>query len=115
MGLMDWLRGAGTAVKVTVIIVCGVLALGVLGAYVLLTLQGSDTTEFRQWILTIANLVLFPVVGVGTVAAVSAANSAKKAEENTNGALHQRDDNITALHAQLQQKDQQIRRLGGRP
>lgn len=112
---MEWLKGAGTAVKVTIIVVCGILALGVLAAYVYLTAQGADTTEFRSWILAIANLLIFPLVGVNTIASISAANSAKKAEENTNGNLHDRDDTIAGLQALARQKDEQIRRLGGNP
>lgn len=101
---MEWLKGADRAVKITMLIICGVLALGVLAAYVVLTLNGEDTTEFRQWIIGVANLLLFPVTGLAAVASVSAANSAKKAEENTNGKLHTLEAENTSLRAQVTQE-----------
>lgn len=106
---MEWFRGAGTAVKVAVIIVCGVLALGVLAAYVYLTAQGADTTEFRQWILAIANLLIFPLVGINTIASISAANSAKKAEENSNGVLAAKDEKIADLQTTVDLQRRQDR------
>ena len=108
---MQWLKSADTSVKITTIVVCGVAALGAMAAYVVLTLNGSDTTEFRQWIIAVANLVILPFVGVATVASVSAANSAKKAEEQTNGHLTDREDTIAALTAQNRQQEALIRQL----
>lgn len=94
---MDWLKKAPTPVVVAVICVCGVGFLGVLAAYVLLTLQGADTTEFRQWVNTLGQILIFPFMGVSTIAAVSAARSASSAEENTNGHLAEKDRQITEL------------------
>lgn len=105
---MDWLKKAPTAVVVTVIIVCGVLALGILGVFLVLTINGADTAEFRMWINTVGQLLLFPAVGVTAVAATSAARSSSRTEEQTNGQLTSRDDNITALTAQLRQMEQRL-------
>ncbi len=101
---MDWLKKAPTALAVTIVAVCGVLVLAVLATYVLLTLNGHDTTEFRQWVNTIGQLLMFPLAGAGTVAAVSAARSASRAEEQTNGQLERRD-------RAIQERDQELDRL----
>jgi hypothetical protein len=92
--LMDWLKKAPTAVVITVVIMCGVIALGVLGSYVWLTANGVDTTEFRQWINTVGQILVFPLIGAGAVASISAAKSASKAEDQTNGHLTDRDAKI---------------------
>lgn len=98
---MNWLKKAPTPVIVAVVIMCGVLALGVLAAFVVLTLQGVDTTEFRQWINTIGQILVYPFLGVSTLAAVSGARSAKAAEENTNGHLAEKDQKIETLQRQV--------------
>jgi predicted permease len=84
---MTWLKKAPTAVTVAVIIVCGVLALAVLGAFVLLTLNGQDTTEFRQWVNTMGQILVFPLLGTTAVASVAAARSSSAAEDAGNGQL----------------------------
>lgn len=98
---MDWLRKAPTPVVVSVVIVCGVIALGVLGSFVALTVTGSDTSEFRMWINTIGQLFVYPLLGVTTLASVQAARSASKAEDQTNGHLEAKDEEIRRLRAQL--------------
>ncbi len=102
---MDWLKKAPTAVVVTMILVCGVLAVSVLVAYVWLAAHGADTTEFRQWVNTIGQLILLPIAGGGTIAAVSAARSASRAEDQTNGQLHRRDAEIAELRRRLADRD----------
>jgi hypothetical protein len=104
---MEWIRKAPTAVVVTMILVCGLLAGGVLAVYLVLTLNGQDTTEFRQWVNTVGQLLLLPVAGVGAVAGVSAARSSSRAEDQTNGQLTAKDEEIAQLR-------DQVRRLGGR-
>lgn len=101
---MDWLKKAPTAVVVTVVIVCGVVSLAVLGAYVYLTVNGQDTTDLRQWIQTIGVTFILPLLGVTTVASVSAAKSASAAEDQTNG-IH------AAKDVQIAVKDKQIAAL----
>lgn len=98
---MDWLRKAPTAVVVAVITVCGVLALGVLAAFVVLSLNGVDTTELRQWIQTIGITVILPLLGINTVASAVAAKSASAAEDQTNGIHEQKDAQIARLTSQL--------------
>ena len=91
---MNWIKKAPTPVVVAVIITCGLVSVSVLAAFVVLSVQGVDTTEFRQWINTIGQLVVFPLLGISTVASVSAARSASNAEEQTNGASQQREQDI---------------------
>lgn len=98
---MDWLKKAPTAIVVSVIIVCGVSVLAVLGGFVALTLAGRDTTEYRTFINTIANLIMLPIGGLSAVAAVSAAKSSSRTEEQTNGTLTARDAEISRLRHAL--------------
>lgn len=108
---MEWLRKAPTAVVITIVIMCGVLALGVLGVYLTLSLQGADTVEFRQWVQTLGQILVFPLLGVTTVASLAAARASSRTEEQSNGELHRRDDNIAALRAQIRQRDNEIAAL----
>jgi fructose-specific phosphotransferase system IIC component len=93
---MDWLKKAPTSITITVICVCGVLALGVVAAYTVLTLNGQDTAEFRQWVQTLGQLLVFPLLGTSAVASVAAARSSSAAEDNTNG-------NLTALQQEVRE------------
>jgi hypothetical protein len=95
---MDWFKKAPTAVVITVIVVCGFAALSVLGGFVALTIAGEDTTDYRGFINTLANLLMFPFVGVAAIGSVSAARSAARTEEQTNGTLTARDAQIADLH-----------------
>lgn len=101
--IMDWLRKAPTPVVVSTIAVCGVVAVSVLAAFVLLSINGVDTSEFRMWINTVGQLVVFPLLGVTAVASTSAARSASRAEDQTNGQLTARDERIAELEARLRQ------------
>jgi hypothetical protein len=98
---MDWLKKAPTAVTVAVISLCGVLALAILAVYTVLTLNGDDTAEFRQWVQTIGQLAVYPLLGTTAVASVAAARSSSKAEDNSNGTLKAKDDEIARLKTQL--------------
>lgn len=109
---MDWLKKAPTAVTVTVIIVCGFLAAVLVASFVLLTLQGADTTEFRQWVNTLGQILVFPLLGTTAVASVAAARSSSKAEDNSNGTLTERDETIAALMTQLQAHEATMRSYG---
>jgi hypothetical protein len=111
--LMDWLRKAPTVVTVTVIIVCGLLAVSLVGAFVLLTINGEDTTEFRQWVSTIGQLLVYPLVGTAAVASVAAARSSSKAEDNTNGTLTEKDQTIAGHEATIASLRSEILRRGG--
>jgi hypothetical protein len=99
------------------IIMCGMVAIAILGVFLVLEIEGADTTEFRQWVNTIGQILVFPLLGVSTVAAVSAAKSASRTEDNSNGTLHTRDETIAALEQQNATQSQIIqqlqRRLGG--
>lgn len=99
--LMAWLRKAPTAVVVTMIIVCGLLALGVLTAFVVLSINGQDTTDFRNWVQTIGVVFILPLLGINTVASVVGAKSASAAEDQTNGIHAQKDAKIVQLTAEL--------------
>lgn len=108
---MDWLKKAPTSVVITVIITCGFLAALVIGAFVLLQLQGADTTEFRQWVQTLVPLLTLPLVGTATVAGISAAKSAAKADAQTNGQLHARDQKLQEAEEHRDRLEAEIRRL----
>lgn len=95
---MDWLKKAPTTVVITVVIMCGVVALGVLAAYTILTINGEDTTEFRQWINTVGQILVFPFLGVTAVGTLVAAKSSSNTEEQTNG-LTERKVHDAAEHA----------------
>lgn len=97
---MDWLKKAPTAVTVTVIITCGLLAVALVAAFVVLELEGADTTEFRQWVNTLGTLLAFPLMGVSAVAATAAARSSSRAEDQTNGQLTARDTELALLRTQ---------------
>lgn len=99
--LMAWLRKAPTAVVVTVIIVFGLLALAVLGAFVALSWHGDDTADLRNWVQTIGITILVPLLGVNTVASIAGANSASAAEDQTNGIHAAKDRQIAQLTADL--------------
>jgi len=102
---MDWLKKAPTPITIAVICVCGVIALGVLGVYAVLTLNGDDTAEFRQWVQTIGQLLVYPLLGTTAVASVAAAaRSSSAAEDNSNGRLTAKDAEIAELKAQLAAK-----------
>ncbi len=99
--LMRFLGKAPTAVVVTVIIVCGILALGTLAAFVTLSLNGIDTTDLRQWIQTVGITIILPLLGINTVASVAGAKSASAAEDQTNGHLAAKDTELSALRRQV--------------
>lgn len=103
--IMDWLKKAPTSVTIAVVAVCGVLAVGVLAAYVVLSVNGVDTTEFRQWVVTVGQLLVYPLLGTTAVASVAAARSASAAEDNSNGQLTERDEKIAALEAELRRRN----------
>lgn len=112
---MEWLKKAPTTVTVAVIIMCGVVASVLVAAFVVLTINGADTTEFRQWINTLGQLLVFPLLGTTAVASVAAARSSSKAEDQTNGALEERDARIAVLRGQLAEREDRLRALGQFP
>jgi hypothetical protein len=106
--LVDWLKKAPTSVIITVALVCVVGVLGVLGGFVALSIAGQPTDDYRAFINTLANLLVYPLLGVGTLGSIVAAKSASRAEDNTNGKLTDRDQRIAELEAK-------IRSMGGQP
>jgi hypothetical protein len=85
--MADWLKKAPTGFTIALIIVVGILFLGVIAGYVILSVDGVETLPFTRFIGTLAQLILLPIVGVGTTASIVAAKSASKAEEQTNGSM----------------------------
>jgi hypothetical protein len=112
---MEWLKKAPTAVTVTVIVTCGVIAATLVAAFVVLTIAGADTLEFRQWVSTIGQLLVFPLLGTTAVASVAAARSSSKAEDQTNGQLERKDETIRTLRRQLEQQENMLRGRGTFP
>lgn len=100
--LVEWLKKAPTAVTIAVILVTGLLGLGVLLSYVMLSVNGVDTSDFRQWVQTLGILVIGPLVGVNTVTGLVSAKSASRAEDQTNGQLTALKAENDALRAQVQ-------------
>ncbi len=115
--MLEWLKKAPTSVVVTMIATCGLVALAVLGSFVALSMAGHDTTEFRQWINTLGQILVFPLLGIGTVASVQAARSASKAEDQTNGMLTRKADEIAEAGARraLEMQREQEGGGGGNP
>lgn len=104
--LVDWLKKAPTSVVITIVVVCVVGVLGVLGGFVALSVAGVPTDDYRSFVNTLANLLVYPLLGVGTLGSIVAAKSAVKAEDNSNGRL-------TALQAENEKLREQLRALGG--
>lgn len=98
---MDWLRKAPTTVTVTVIITCGLLVAALIASFVVLSVTGTDTAEFRQWVQTIGQLLVFPLLGTTVVASVSSARSSNNTEKQTNGQLSARDQTIAEQGAEI--------------
>jgi hypothetical protein len=99
--MMNWIRKAPTALLVTIVIVCGLGVITTIGGFVLLEYAGRDTTDYRAFVNVLVNAATLAVAGVGAVGGVSAARSASNAEENTNGNLHEKDREITALRTEV--------------
>lgn len=100
--IVDWLKKAPTSVVITVALVCVVGVLGVLGGFVALSIAGQPTDDYRAFINTLANLLVYPLLGVGTLGSIVAAKSASKAEDNSNGKLTALQEENAALRAQLE-------------
>ena len=102
---MQWLRKAPTSVIITVIIAGALGGIAVLGGYIALDLHDEDTGGYLQFVTAMINLILLPLMGVGTLASVSAARSAAGAEQNTNGTLSAKDREIAGLRRALTDKE----------
>jgi hypothetical protein len=105
---MDWFKKAPTPVVVAVIIVCGVGVLTVVGGYVATVATGGDVADYRAFVNTLMNGAGLLIGGVAAVGATSAARSASKAEENTNGVLTAKAEEIAraAVAAYIRQQHQ---------
>lgn len=101
---MEWLKKAPTSVVVAVLIVCVVGVLGVVGGFVALSLAGVPTDDYRAFVNTLANLLIYPLLGLGTLGSVVAARSASRAEDNSNGKLTALEQENAVLRAQLEGK-----------
>lgn len=82
---MEWFKKAPTGLVVTLVVTTGVVLLGVLTGYVVLSSTGQPTDDYIKFINTIANLLGLPLLSTAVIASVAAAKSASKAEEQTNG------------------------------
>ncbi len=98
---MGWIKKAPTSVVVTVIIVCGIGTVVMLGGFIALEYAGRPTEDYRAFVNTLFNAVTFLLVGTGTVASISAARSASNAEDQTNGQLTAKDETIRELSARV--------------
>jgi hypothetical protein len=103
---MEWLKKAPTSVTITVVVTCGLLIAVLVASFVVLELEGADTEGFRSWVNTLGTLLGFPLMGTAAVAGIAAARSSSRAEDQTNGQLHDRDDRIRQL-------ENEVRKLRG--
>lgn len=85
--MVEWFKKAPTGVVITLFIIIGVFAVASLGGFVYLSAIGANTTEYRTFINTILNYGSLGVSGFAAIAATSAARSAGKVEDRTNGGL----------------------------
>lgn len=108
--MMHWVRKAPTTVVVTVVVAVAIVILGFLGGFVVLTLEGRDTTEYRGLVNLAMNSVTVLLAGIAAIGSTSGAKSASNTEEQTNGTLTSRDQTIEQLRADLDY----ARRHGGR-
>lgn len=67
-----------------------VVILALITAFVVLSVTGTDATEFRSFLDTVFNFVLVLLSGSGLVFAGVAAKNAQDAKEQTNGGLEER-------------------------
>lgn len=104
--LMEWLKKAPTSLKVAVLAIVLIATVAYLGGYVLLALNGVDTTDYRALLNTGLNYVGILFGGAAAVGSISAARSANRTEEQTNGTL-------TARDARIQELEDRVRLLGG--
>ena len=84
---MGWLSKAPTSLVIALFVIIGVTTLAYLGGFIYLSANGIDTTEYRGLLNTAFNYMGILLGATTTVASVTAARSASKAEDQTNG-LH---------------------------
>lgn len=102
---MGWLKRAPTSLIITLAVMIGCTTIAYLGGFVYLTASGIDTTEYRGLLNTAFNYVGILLGATTTVASVTAARSAAKAEDQTNG-LHKRQLDEVAHSAAVQVLEQ---------
>jgi zinc transporter ZupT len=98
---MNWLRKAPTPVLITAIIVGGLLPLGSIAGFVALEMTGSPTTDYRAFLNLLMNGAILALSGIGAVGGISAARSASNAEDQTNGQLTAKEDELSDLRRQV--------------
>lgn len=98
---MNWIKKAPTAVLVAAIGAGVVVTLAFLAGFVVLTLNGQSTTEYRGLVNLAMNAVTVFLGAIAAVGATSAAKSASNAEDQTNGTLTAKDVEIHDLRRQL--------------
>jgi hypothetical protein len=99
--MMNWIKKAPTSVLIASIGAGVVVSLGFLAGFVVLALNGQDTTEYRGLVNIAMNAVTVFLGAIAAVGATSAAKSASNAEEQTNGTLTEKDREIAGLRRDL--------------
>lgn len=99
---MGWIKKSPTAVLVTALIVGGLLPLGAMVGFVVLEVTGSSTTDYRAFLNLLMNSAILVLSATGAAGGISAARSASNAEDQTNGTLTAKDQEIAELRRQLQ-------------
>lgn len=98
---MGWIKKAPTPVLVAAVIVGGALPLGALAGFVFLEVNGASTVDYRAFLNLLMNSAILAVSALGAAGGVTAARSASAAEDQTNGKLTERDEEIKALRAEV--------------
>jgi hypothetical protein len=99
--MMNWIRKAPPSVLIAVITLAGVVTLAFLAGFVVLTISGEDTTEYRGLVNLAMNAIAVLLAAVAAVGGSSAARSASNTEEQSNGTLTAKDQEIETLKRQL--------------
>lgn len=98
---MNWIKKAPTGVLIAVIALAGVVSVAFLAGFVVLELDGKDTTEYRGLVNLVMNAATVVLAGIGAIGSASAARSSSNAEEQTNGTLTSRDQKIAELEHEV--------------
>lgn len=98
---MGWIRKAPTSVVITAIIVGGLMPLAAIVGFVVLEISGSSTADYRGFLNLLMNGAILALSATGAVGGIAAARSASNAEDQTNGQLTAKEDELAALRRQV--------------
>ena len=88
--MIDFLKRAPASVVITVTATVGIIILSVIIGFTVLSALGADTTEFSRFANSLMNAVGLVISAGGGLAAVAAARTSARTEDQTNGVLSKR-------------------------